>query len=283
MRDDQPTLEGMPRPLYPASPARLATYEDCPRRYRMAYLDKPTPPRGPAAARTSLGASVHTALARWWGRPAARRTPEAGGRLLVEAWLPDGFRDAEQSARVRERTREQVEHYLDGVDPYDVPLAVERTVWVRTGTAALWGRVDRVDQRAGEAVVVDYKTGRSVLTAEDARTSLALAVYAAAAARTLHRPCRRVELHHVPTGEVLAWDHDAGSLAAHLDHADALAAELSRLDDEHRSGMSPQRADQAFPARVAPRCGLCEFRSACPPGRSVPQRPPWTGIDGAGG
>lgn len=283
MTDEQPALEGMPDPLYPASPARLATYEDCPRRYRMAYLDKPTPPRGPPWARTSLGASVHTALARWWAQPAARRTPETGGRLLAEAWLPDGFRDAEQSARVLERTRQQVEHYLDGVDPYDVPLAVERTVWVRTGTAALWGRVDRVDERGGEAVVVDYKTGRSVLTAEDARTSLALAVYAAATARTLHRACTRVELHHLPTGEVVAWDHDAGSLGAHLDHADALAAELARLDGEHRSGMSPERADAAFPARVERRCGVCDFRSVCPPGRSVPQRPPWTGIEEAGG
>ena len=279
MLDDQPTLEGMPTPLYPASPARLGTYEDCPRRYRMAYLDKPTPPRGPPWARTSLGASVHTALARWWDQPLARRTPQTGGRLLDEAWLSDGFRDAEQAARVRLRTREQVERYLEGVDPYDVPLAVERTVWLRTEAAALWGRVDRVDERGAEAVVVDYKTGRSLLTAEDARTSLALAVYAAASARTLRRPCTRVELHHLPTGEVFAWDHDAVSLAAHLDHADALADELAGLDEEHRSGMSPRRADEAFPARVAPRCGVCDFRSVCAPGRSVPQRPPWTGVD----
>jgi RecB family exonuclease len=269
----------MPTRLYPASPARLATYEDCPRRYRMAYLDRPPPPKGPPWARTSVGASVHTALARWWALPREERTPRAGGRLLEQAWLPDGFRDAEQSAATLDRARRQVEHYLADLDPDAVPLAVERTVWVRTEVASLWGRVDRVDERGGEAVVVDYKTGRSRLTEDDARTSLALAVYAAAAERTWRRPCARVELHHVPTGEVAAWRHTAESLAAHLDRADALAAELARLDDEHRSGMSRERSDEAFPARVAPRCGLCEFRPVCPPGRSVPQQPSWTGVE----
>ena len=49
----------------------------------------------------------------------------------------------------------------------------------------------------------------AVLTAEkatdDARSSMALALYALAAGRALRRPCHRVELHHLPTGEVLAW------------------------------------------------------------------------------
>jgi len=46
----------------------------------------------------------------------------------------------------------------------------------------------------------------STLTVDDARTSLSLALYALAAARVMRRPCRRVELHHLPTGRVLAWD-----------------------------------------------------------------------------
>jgi hypothetical protein len=79
----QPTLDGMPEPLYPATPARLGTYLDCPRRYRMAYLDRPTPPKGPPWGHNSVGAAVHNALARWWDLPRDRRTPQAGGALLV--------------------------------------------------------------------------------------------------------------------------------------------------------------------------------------------------------
>ena len=274
----QPTFDGMPDRLYSATPARLTTYLDCPRRYRLGYLDRPTPPKGPPWGHNSVGSSVHTALARWWGLPRERRTPQAGGALLVEAWLTDGFRDTRQLRAARDRSREQVERYLAGVDPDHEPVGIERTVSVRTTRASLWGRADRLDARGEGVVVVDYKTGRSVLTVDDARSSLALAVYAAGAARMLHRPCTRVELHHLPTGDTLVWEHTPESLEEHLVRADAWAARLAGLDERHGAGMSPEEADEVFPARVGPRCGWCDFRSVCGPGQSVPQRQPWAGV-----
>jgi RecB family exonuclease len=275
----QPTFDGMPRRLYSAAPSRLTTYLDCPRRYRMAYLQRPTPPKSAPWGHNSVGASVHSALARWWSLPRPRRTPAAGGELLVGGWLTDGFRDRAQLAAAREQAREQVVRYLEGVDPDDEPVGVERRVAVRTPRAVLWGRADRIDDRPGAGIViVDYKTGRSVLTVDDARTSLALAVYAAAAARTLRRSCTRVELHHLPTGDVLAWDHTEDSLGQHLQRADSLAAELDALDERYQTGMSAAEADRAFPARVAPRCGWCDFRSSCRPGSVVPPHLPWAGV-----
>lgn len=275
----QLAFEGMPRRLYPAAPARLTTYLDCPRRYWLRYLRRPPPPKGPPWAHHSVGAAVHTALARWWALPLERRTPTAGGALLVRCWLPAGFRDGAQLLAARERTREHVERYLAGVDPHDEPLGVERPVAVVTARAALWGRVDRIDGRPdGSVVVVDYKTGRSPLTVEDARTSLALAVYAAATARTLRRPCTRVELHHLPTGDVLAQDHTRESLDQHLLRADEVAAEVARLDERQTDGMSAAEADEVFQARVGPRCGWCEVRAACGPGQAVPPQPPWAGV-----
>lgn len=272
-------LDGMPDRLYAAAPSRLATYLGCPRRYRLGYLDRPPPPRGAPWGHNSVGASVHNALARWWDLPRSRRTPPAGGALLVSGWLTDGFRDGGQSRAARERSREQVERYLGQVDPDDVPVGVERTVGLTTEHASLWGRVDRLDDRAGHGlVVVDYKTGRSVLTVEDARSSLALAVYAAGAARVLRRECTRVELHHLPTGEVLVWEHTEASLETHLQRADDLATELAALDERFRSGMSAAEADESFPARVGSRCGWCDFRSACGPGRTVPPQSPWAGV-----
>ena len=276
--EPQPTLAGMPEPLYPATPARLGTYLDCPRRYRMAYLDRPTPPKGPPWGHNSVGAAVHNALARWWDLPRDRRTPQAGGALLASGWLSDGFRDGRQVVAARERARAQVERYLADVDPDDVPVGIERTVSVTTARASLWGRVDRIDDRGEGVVVVDYKTGRSVLTVDHARSSLALAVYAAGAARTLRRPCTRVELHHLPTGDVLVWDHTEESLGEHLRRADALAAELARLDAAVGAGLAPAEADEAFPARVGDRCGWCDFRVSCRPGQAVRARQPWAGV-----
>ena len=40
----QGTLAGMPSKLFRATPTRLTTWLDCPRRYRFTYLDRPGMP-----------------------------------------------------------------------------------------------------------------------------------------------------------------------------------------------------------------------------------------------
>ena len=194
-KQEHPVLEGMPRRLYPCTPTRLATWLDCPRRYRMAYLDRPAPAKGPPWAHNSLGASVHNALAGWWRLPVARRTVAAAGGLLDRGWIDEGYAGPAQSQQHRGRAREMVERYTATLDPGAEPRGVERTVGAHTARIVVSGRIDRLDARPGrgrrpELVVVDYKTGRRALSPDDARTSMALALYALAAARIFHAPCQ---------------------------------------------------------------------------------------------
>jgi RecB family exonuclease len=283
---EQLGFEGMPRRLYACTPTRLGTWLDCPRRYRMSYLDRPMPSRGAPWAHNSLGASVHNALAGWWRLPARSRTVTAAGDLLDAGWLQDGYADAAQSAVHRQRSRSLVEDYVAGLDPAAEPAGVERTVATRTDAIAVSGRIDRLDDRRppdggpGELVVVDYKTGRHRLTADDARTSLALALYALAAGRVLRRPCTTVELHHLPTASVLAWQHTPDSLARQLSRAEDIAAECADADERYKvaaAGGPP--ADELFRPRPGPGCGWCDFRSHCREGSAAaPQRLPWDGL-----
>lgn len=283
---EQLTFEGMPARLYACTPSRLNQWLDCPRRYRMVYLDRPSPPKGPPWAHNSVGASVHNALADWWRLPEHERTPDAAGRLLERDWLRDGFRDREQADAWRDRARDMVVRYTGKLDPVDEPLGVERTVAMRTDAVAVSGRVDRIDERASEEpggeselVIVDYKTGRRVLTADDARSSLALALYALAAARVLRRRCHRVELHHLPTDEVAEWAHTEETLARHLRRAEEIAQECASADAAFRQGLSPAAMDEVFPPKPSPACAWCDFVRQCPEGRAQgPPRDPWDGL-----
>ena len=81
MDQEQLGFEGMPRRLYPCTPTRLSTWLDCPRRYRMTYLDRPPPPKGPPWAHNSLGASVHNALAGLVAAGPQRTGPWTRGRV----------------------------------------------------------------------------------------------------------------------------------------------------------------------------------------------------------
>jgi RecB family exonuclease len=311
---EQLGFEGMPRRLYSCTPTRLTTWLDCPRRYRMTYLDRPPPPKGPPWAHNSVGASVHNALAGWWRLRRSQRTVAAAGDLLERGWLTDGFADNAQLAAQRVRWRPLVESYVARLDPDTEPLGVERTVATRTDLIAVSGRIDRLDDRpprppapagpdgadlgaaqdetdpdesdpdetggdSGGLVVVDYKTGRHLLTVDDARSSLPLALYALAAARVMRRPCRRVELHHLPTGRVLAWQHTPQSLARQLGRAEDIAGECARADDRYRDPAG-DRGDATFPPQPGPRCGWCDYRAHCPEGSAAaPGRRPWDGLD----
>jgi RecB family exonuclease len=290
---EQLGLPGMPQRLYRCTPTRLATWLDCPRRYRMTYLDRPAPPKGPPWAHNSLGASVHNALAGWWRLPWAGRTVAAAGDLLERGWIEEGFADQAQSTALRGRARRMVERYVAGLDPGRDPVGVERTVATRTDRIAVSGRIDRLDERPGNdgtaLVVVDYKTGRRPLTISDARASMALALYAIAAARVLRRPCHTVELHHLPAGEVLAWEHSDATLARHLGRAEDIAAECAAADEQfaviqaQAAPDSPARLDESFPPRPGPGCGWCDFRGSCPEGRAAAEaRRPWDGLGSPG-
>jgi len=276
----QPTqlaLAGMPRRLFSCTPSKLLAYADCPRRYRFTYLDRPAPPKGPAWAHNSLGASVHNALRSWWDQDQPARTPERAAHLLRRGWLQDGWRDAEQSRTWRERAAEMVGRYTAELDPAAEPVGLERTVAARTERLALSGRIDRLDEVGGELVVVDYKTSRRPPEPVDARASLALAVYAVAAASTLRRPCRRVELHHLPSGSRVAAEHDEASLARHIRRAESLADDIERSTEELRSGADP---DRAFAATPGPLCSWCDYRGVCPTGQAAaPPLAPWHSLE----
>lgn len=309
---EQLGFEGMPRRLYSCTPSRLNSWLDCRRRYRFAYLDRPAPQKGLPWAHNSVGASVHNALAGWWREPYERRTPMMGAILLTNGWITEGFRDQEQSTLWRDRAREMVSGYVATLDPSDEPVGVERTVATRTSVIAVSGRIDRLDRRGDELVVVDYKTGRRPLTTDDARSSLALAIYAIASTRMMRRACRRVELHHLPTGEIVEWEHTDESLGRHLHRAEQIADEASSADETYRSwsGASggsgraraprsaprptgtaaadgdgegrtpvPPEIDALFPPSPGPICSWCDYRRHCPEGQTAaPDRRSWDGL-----
>ena len=267
----------MPTPLYTGSPSKLLAWLDCPRRYRMQYLDRPRPTARPQRAHTSVGLATHNALRDFWDLPPQERTPAAVVELVRTSWIDVGFRDPEQSAAWRMRVRQAVTDYLRTTDRDRQPVGIERSVSLKTDEVAITGRVDRLDDRDGELVVVDYKTGRQVPTDDDARTSLPLALYAVAASRMFRRACHRVELHHVPSGTVATHVHTDESLARKVAEAESIASDLRRADASYQdTGVESPH----FPPRTSALCSWCDYRAHCPEGQQMgPEKSDWEGLE----
>src|SRR5262249_7800920 len=185
----------------------------------------------------------------------------AASALVATHWSGEGFADDAQAADYRRRAQDWVARYTDGLDPDLEPVGVERWGSAPTSRIVAEGRVGRIDERDGGLGGVDYKRGGHELTADDARSSQALALYAFAARRTLRRECRRVELHHLPTGTIAAWEHTEQSLGRHLRRAEEAAEEIALASERLKGGGDPEIL---FPPAVSRACSWCDFRRHCP-------------------
>ena len=173
--------------------------------------------------------------------------------------------------------RAAVAAYLVDVDPATQPAGIERTVSFVSGDLRMSGRVDRLDDRDGELVVVDYKTSRVPSTDDDARTSLALGLYAAAVWKMFRRRTLRVELHHVPSGTVAVHEHTPESLTRKVEQARSIARDARRADADFAEKGA---ASELFAPRPGPLCGWCDLRAHCPEGQAAgPEKSDWAALE----
>lgn len=270
--------------LYPISPSKLGTWQDCPRRFFFRYVEKRK--AGGSWAHFSMGNAIHNALRDWWEVPASQRNAAKAAELVTTNWQPGGFRDKEQSDHWRESAKAMVWRYLTGCEPGAEPRSTERTLAARTSGQTISGRIDRLDvdpENPDALVVIDYKTGKRVPTTDEVRGSQALAIYAICVQQSLRTPCTKVELHHVPSGVRVAWEHTPESLARQLDRIEQISSEMETAEARYRESANPGLED-IFPAVTGALCGYCDFRQWCPVGAAAaPAQPPWAGLPVAEG
>jgi putative RecB family exonuclease len=253
------------RPLIPVSPTKLDVWQQCAFRFRLRYVDKV--PADGSWAHLSLGNAVHAALRDWFD--VEGRSPATGAELVGQHWISDGFRDDAQSDHWHRVAAGWVGAYVEQ-HATDAPYSRERTLGTLAEHVTISGRIDRLDERGEELVVVDYKTGARVPSADDAKVSRALAIYALVVQRSLKRPAYCVQLHHVPSGVVVEHRHDDASLARQLSRVDAMGRDIAAAlatDDP-----------AAFPTAPGPLCGWCDVRAHCPDSGAAPAQPRWAGL-----
>ena len=245
------------------SPSRAADFLSCPLLYRFRTIDRLPEPPSPAAVR---GTVVHQVLEELFDLPAAGRTPEAAGELLLPAWErllaeePDlaGMFDETGPAPAAwlASCRALLERYFTLEDPTRLEPA-ERELYVETlldSRLLLRGYVDRLDVAAdGRLRVVDYKGGRSPAVGFEAKALFQLRFYALVLWRLRGVVPAVLQLVYLGNGEVLRYEPDEADLRATERKVEAVWRAIRAAEES--GDWQPSRS------RL---CDWCAHRSICP-------------------
>ncbi len=249
------------------SPSRAGDFMACPLMYRFRTIDRLPEPPSPDAVR---GTVVHKVLEDLFDAPAAERTPERAGDMLVPTWellletdpgLAEMFGgEGPDLAAWLASCRTVLDRYFDLEDPRRLEPA-ERELYVEAlldSKLLLRGFVDRVDVAPdGRIRVVDYKglavdtplptpTGWTTMGAVQVGDDLlgrdGRATRVVAKSQVHHRPCYKVSFKDgssVVADNVHLWrvvasrrQHQVESVTS----TESLARELADLQDEGRPG-----------------------------------------------
>jgi putative RecB family exonuclease len=245
------------------SPSRAADFMSCPLLYRFRTIDRLPEPPSPDALR---GTVVHKVLEDLFDLPAARRTPEEAGEMLLPVWERIRADEPDVATLFGEdgpaltawlvSCRTVLERYFTLEDPTRLEPA-ERELYVETvldSRLLLRGYVDRLDVAPdGRLRVVDYKTSKAPNPLFEAKALFQMRFYALVLWRLRGRVPSVLQLVYLGSGEILRYEPDEADLRATERKVEAVwrairTAEESGDWQPHRSRL----------------CDWCAHRSICP-------------------
>lgn len=250
----------VPTPPRRLSPSGAGTFEQCPRRWRLRYVERLPDPPGEAAL---AGSFAHRVLELLMQRDPHERTVEIAKAIARAQWPgveadPDfralGF-DETGSKHFRWKAWQAIEGLWALEDPKAVDVrATEHDVEADLGGVPFRGIVDRLDEEGDGLVVTDYKSGKAP-SARFRRGRLdQVLLYAAAVEQaTGEMPvhARLLYLGQRPVG-IKVTREEIDSVVDKL--AGTWAAINTACDTDE------------FEPRTGPLCGWCPYVDRCPEG-----------------
>lgn len=163
------------------SPTRIATYLECAVKYRYIYQDKIGKFYLRSRSYFSFGTSLHHVLEEFHAQ-GTTHTAEEIVTELKQGWVSAGYETPEQERKHQEAGEQIVQAYhaahQERAQAAVETLATEKTITCDMGDFKLSGRIDRLDRHAdGRLEIVDYKSGRWDVTAEEVASDLAMNCY----------------------------------------------------------------------------------------------------------
>ncbi|PKL40189.1 MAG: hypothetical protein CVV41_20485 [Candidatus Riflebacteria bacterium HGW-Riflebacteria-1] len=168
--------------------SKIRSFLDCPHKYAAIYVkhQKPKDANEPPSFDLALDRPLHDALAQFHRdyRPTPNRGPESALYTLLFKAIPADLPE-EMQDQIKNTGREYLQNYLNTFFPKSKTWLVNEFIEYNTEHFCFQTTVDRIDNdSAGNYSLIDYKTGKRMLTAAElANDPVTAAVCAAAEQR----------------------------------------------------------------------------------------------------
>ena len=259
VRDIEPPVArtGPPKRL---SPSSASTFQQCPKRWKMRYMDRLPDPPGQAAL---AGTFAHLVLEHLLQAPTPDRTVENAKVLARQCW-PEIENDKDfvaleldeaESRHFRWISWKAIEGLWTLENPQDVVVeATEQLIDAEIDGVPFRGIVDRLDREDDGLVVSDYKSGKAPRPRYVEGRLAQVLLYAAAIANDLGERPRRARLLYLGQRTVEAEVTDEA--------LEAVSVDLKQT----WTSMTSSCASGEFDAKTGPLCGWCPFVGQCDEG-----------------
>jgi len=201
------------------SPAAINRYRTCPRSFLLTDIQRRTRTEASSPI-LAQGNAIHHALERFFGLPVEHRNAETIELALRSVWPEHrrraGFVSPSEEAAHGLAAIAMLRSFTESFDISCVPVAREQWVQARLPTGVeIFGKVDRIDRLpSGRLDVIDYKTGRHQLDADDLRQEPAVHVYVVATEATYSLEVERVRFVYLASATEVSWSPEREDIQA---------------------------------------------------------------------
>lgn len=242
------------------SPSGISTYRQCPLKFYFAKIARLPDPSGEAAL---VGTFVHSVLADLLGRESEDRDVEAARAIASAKWpqfkdeIAELGLDESGASAFKRSSWAKIAGYFELEDPRGVvAVAIEQAYRCEIGGesgGAVYGILDRLDERDDGVVVVDYKTGKVPKPRYRQSTLDQLRIYAALVSVESDVTPVACSLYYLGAGEILTEEVTEETLV-----------HVAELVSDTWSAIRSDMAERAFVAKPGPLCPWCSFSAICP-------------------
>ena len=241
------------------SPSSIATFRQCPLRFKYNKIDGM---REPDTEATIMGTFVHQILEVVFKLAPELRTIDAAKGIASSLWNDGDWKDrvidviGPDESRLREFRWKSwwcLENYFAIEQPSQVhPSGIEHEVNDTISGVPIKGFIDRWADDDG-LVISDYKTGKTPAAKYRADKFTQLLIYAILLEKETGKKARKLELLYLKDGTLLSSDIDRKSVES-----------VEGMISEVHQGILSRCEKEVFEPKTSVLCGWCSFKKICP-------------------